>query len=279
MRQLVPLALVYALVAALIVPGSLLAAEDGTQPGGGEGDPAQQPAGAAPGSAEPAPAEDGSSPEGAAPEQPAAEPAPVSQPAPAEPAPAQQVAAPAPAEEQAQAEPAQAKPPKARAAAPGSVTIRDFSFSPASVTVNVGEAVTWTNSGPTAHSATATDGSFDTGVFPKGQSRSHTFQEAGTFSYICTPHPQMKGTVRVLAASSGGGGGSESGAGGSGGGTASGSSDAGGSTDTGSGASLPNSGADAGALALLGLLLIALGVATRRRAASQAPANPGRIGW
>jgi hypothetical protein len=163
----------------------------------------------------------------------------------------------------------------ARAAAPDSVTIQDFSFSPASVTVNVGESVTWTNSGPSAHSATATDGSFDTGVFPRGGSRSHTFQEAGTFSYICTPHPQMKGTVKVVAASSGEGGGS-GGADDSGSGGAAGSS---GSTATGSGSALPNSGADAGALALLGLMLVALGAATRRRAASQAPPHPGRIGW
>jgi plastocyanin len=277
MRHLVPPALVYALVAALIVPSSLLAAEDGSQPAAGEGAPGEQPADPAPGAAEPAAPAEGSAPaEGAAPEQPAAEPAPAPQPAPAEPAPAQEAAAPTQA--QAEPEPASDEPPKARAAAPGSVTIKDFSFSPASITVNVGEAVTWTNSGPTAHSATATDGSFDTGVFPKGQSRSHTFQEAGTFSYICTPHPQMKGTVRVLAASSGGGGGS-GGGGDSGGGTASGSSDTSGSTATGSGAALPNSGADAGALALLGLLLIALGAATRRRAASQVPAHPGRIGW
>ena len=148
-------------------------------------------------------------------------------------------------------------------------------FSPSSVTVNVGDTVTWTNNGPTAHSATASNGSFDTGTFPRGQSRSHTFDAAGTFSYICTPHPFMKGTVTVQAASSSGGGSSSDS---SGGGTA-GSSDTGGSAASGSGSALPKSGADAGALAVLGLLLVALGVATRRRAPAQAPAHPGRIGW
>ena len=48
---------------------------------------------------------------------------------------------------------------------------------------------------PDAHSATANDGSFDTGILSKGGSGSHTFTQAGTFSYICTPHPFMKGTV------------------------------------------------------------------------------------
>ena len=168
----------------------------------------------------------------------------------------------------------------ARAAAPGSVTIKDFSFAPASVTVNVGDSVTWTNNGPTAHSATARDGSFDTGVFPRGESRSHTFQQAGSFAYICTPHPFMRCTVTVRAASSGGGAssGGSSACAGSGSGTAETSGD-GAASDADSGPALPNSGGDAGALALLGLLLLALGVSTRRRAASEAPAHPGRIGW
>jgi plastocyanin len=288
MRHLVALAVVYALVAGLIVPASLLAAEDGTPSTGEEGAQAEQPAdngpdastdagSGAPGSGSPAAAEPGAPAPASAPEQPAAEPAPATQPSPGEAAPAAEAGAPAPAVAQTDAEPEADKPPRARAAAPGSVTIRDFSFSPATITVNVGEAVTWTNDGPTGHSATANDGSFDTGVFPRGQSRSHTFNEAGTFSYICTPHPQMKGTVRVLAASGGGGGSGGGGADSSD--TGSGSSGSSGSADTGSGSALPKSGADAGALALLGFLLVALGMATRRRAASQAPAHPGRIGW
>lgn len=95
--------------------------------------------------------------------------------------------------------------PRARAAAPGSVTIKDFSFQPATITVNVGDTVTWTNEDSAPHSATADDGSFDTGVFGKGQSRSHTFTKAGEFSYYCAPHPNMKATVKVVAADSGGG--------------------------------------------------------------------------
>ena len=96
-------------------------------------------------------------------------------------------------------------PPKAHAAASASVTISDFQFAPSPVTVNVGETVSWTNQGPSAHSATATGGSFDTGIFSKGGTRSATFNTAGHVLYICTPHPFMKGTVIVQAASTGGG--------------------------------------------------------------------------
>ena len=59
----------------------------------------------------------------------------------------------------------------ATAAASQSVTISDFKFTPGSVTVNVGDTVTWSNAGPTPHSATASDGSFDTGHPREGRRR------------------------------------------------------------------------------------------------------------
>jgi plastocyanin len=89
-------------------------------------------------------------------------------------------------------------------------TISDFRFAPATITIHVGDSITWTNNGPTDHTATAKDGSFDTGTLKKGQSASHTFTRAGTFAYICSLHPFMHGTVVVLGSSaagaSGGGG-------------------------------------------------------------------------
>jgi LPXTG-motif cell wall-anchored protein len=87
----------------------------------------------------------------------------------------------------------------AHAASDTTVTIADFQFTPASITIHVGDTVTWTNHGPSAHTATANNGSFNTGVLQKGQSASHTFNTAGTFSYICSIHPFMHGTVVVLA--------------------------------------------------------------------------------
>jgi plastocyanin len=89
--------------------------------------------------------------------------------------------------------------PVAHIAGDPSVTIADFHFTPGATTVHVGDSITWTNAGPSSHSATASDGSFDTGVLSKGQSGSHTFTKAGTFSYFCKIHPFMHGTIVVLA--------------------------------------------------------------------------------
>jgi plastocyanin len=89
---------------------------------------------------------------------------------------------------------------RAHAAGDPAVTIADFRFAPGSVTVHVGDTITWTNNGPSTHTATARDGSFDTGQLKKGQSASHTFAHAGTFTYFCQIHPFMRGTIVVLAA-------------------------------------------------------------------------------
>jgi LPXTG-motif cell wall-anchored protein len=151
--------------------------------------------------------------------------------------------------------------PTAVAAASGSVTIVDFNFSPGTITINVGDTVTWSNDGPTPHSATSSNGAFDTGIFPAGQSRSHTFNEAGTFSYICTPHPNMRGTVVVQGAQTGGGDTPDS----SGGSDDSAGTGATGEAAQSDGPTLPNSGADSGALLILGGLLLLLGVAVHRR--------------
>ena len=84
------------------------------------------------------------------------------------------------------------------AAASGSVQMRDFSFSPATITVDVGDSVTWVNAGEEPHNAVGDD--FSTSLLDAGESGSKSFSSAGTFSYICTVHPQMKGTVKVVGA-------------------------------------------------------------------------------
>ena len=89
-------------------------------------------------------------------------------------------------------------------AADEGVAIRDFAFGPRTVTIRVGDSVTWTNRDSIAHSATARGGAFDTGLIPGGRSRSVRFTVAGTYRYICTPHPSMTGTVIVRAATAGG---------------------------------------------------------------------------
>ena len=91
-------------------------------------------------------------------------------------------------------------------AANQAVAISGFSFSPASITVAVGDTITWSDSDAQAHTATADDGSFDTGAIAgSGGTGSATFATAGTFPYHCKIHPTMTGTVTVQAAASGGG--------------------------------------------------------------------------
>ena len=163
---------------------------------------------------------------------------------------------PAPVAKTSKKDDAQSDEPVAHAAASGSVTISDFKFTPATITVNVGDTVTWTNNGPTPHSATAKDGSFDTGIMDKGKSGSATFNNAGTIPYICTPHPFMKGTVIVkAAASSTPSAGSDT------------TDDTAGATDSGTAddsSDLPNTGGETLLIALLGLLTLAAGLWLRR---------------
>jgi plastocyanin len=75
--------------------------------------------------------------------------------------------------------------------------IEDFAYLPAEVTVSVGTTVVWANQGPSEHTVTADDGSFDSGSIAAGSSFAHTFDTAGSFRYRCTIHPEMVATVTV----------------------------------------------------------------------------------
>jgi plastocyanin len=85
-------------------------------------------------------------------------------------------------------------------AATRGVDIRDFAFSPRTIEIRVGDTIRWTNRDSVAHTATARNGSFDTGLLADGESGSVRFTTAGTYRYVCTPHPDMTGTVVVRAA-------------------------------------------------------------------------------
>jgi plastocyanin len=77
------------------------------------------------------------------------------------------------------------------------VRIVTLSFDPAEVTIPTGTAVSWANDDTVPHTVTATDGAFDSGIFDPGASFSWTFEQPGSFGYICQLHPQMQGTVIV----------------------------------------------------------------------------------
>ena len=98
-------------------------------------------------------------------------------------------ATPTPFAEQATATPVVAK---------GSVTVSmgDFFFDPTTITINVGDTITWVNNGEEDHDAAGSG--FSTGTIPPGSSGSATFSSPGTIPYICNFHPDdMTGTVIV----------------------------------------------------------------------------------
>src|ERR1700758_2402380 len=77
------------------------------------------------------------------------------------------------------------------------VTIDNFAFSPATLTVKAGSTVTWTNRDEEPHPVAGSDGSFHSPGMGTGATFAHTFSTAGTFDYVCSIHPMMRGTVVV----------------------------------------------------------------------------------
>jgi len=85
---------------------------------------------------------------------------------------------------------------------PGTGTVakagmRNLAFVPARIEIAAGTTVEWTNNDPLQHSVTADDGSFNSGLIGTGSTWRHTFSTPGTYTFHCTPHPFMKGTVVV----------------------------------------------------------------------------------
>jgi plastocyanin len=84
--------------------------------------------------------------------------------------------------------------------APAQVTIQNHVFVPGVIYVPAGTTVRWTNHDAVSHTVTRASGaeSFDSGILPPGASFERRFDVPGTFSYSCTLHPSMTGTVIVL---------------------------------------------------------------------------------
>lgn len=80
------------------------------------------------------------------------------------------------------------------------VTVRDFEFVPATVTIPRGTSIVWNFQGPAPHTSTADPSSpvqWDSGTMQAGGSYRMTFNTPGTFPYHCTIHPNMRGTIIV----------------------------------------------------------------------------------
>lgn len=95
------------------------------------------------------------------------------------------------------------------------VSIQDFSFSPATLTIKVGTTVQWTNNGPSPHTTTSDAGTWDSGTLSApmggggyggggsaGGSYPFKFTATGTYGYHCSIHPpsaypSFTGTITV----------------------------------------------------------------------------------
>jgi plastocyanin len=77
------------------------------------------------------------------------------------------------------------------------ISIRNFSFSPVSLTVPVGATVSWNNLDGEPHTVKSIDQAFRSGALDQNDSFSFKFDKPGTYRYVCSIHPQMVGTIIV----------------------------------------------------------------------------------
>jgi plastocyanin len=77
------------------------------------------------------------------------------------------------------------------------VIMTNRAYDPQTVTIKVGDTVTWLNQDAPQHDVVADSGEFKSDLFDKGQSFSFTFTKAGTYPYHCSIHPGMTGTIVV----------------------------------------------------------------------------------
>ena len=89
-------------------------------------------------------------------------------------------------------------PDRARTAPPvRNASIRNFAYAPGRIEIAAGTTIQWKNNDPVAHTVSATDGSFDSGLIEFGKTYRRTFTESGTYNYYCLPHTFMKGVIVV----------------------------------------------------------------------------------
>ncbi|MCP6761076.1 MAG: cupredoxin family copper-binding protein [Fischerella sp. CENA71] len=81
--------------------------------------------------------------------------------------------------------------------ADATVKIHNFKFEPANLAIGVGKTVQFINVDEEPHTATATDGTFNSKALDTNQTWNYTATKPGTYPYICSIHPFMKGTLTV----------------------------------------------------------------------------------
>jgi plastocyanin len=73
------------------------------------------------------------------------------------------------------------------------VEIRNYEYKPQNITVKVGQTVKWTNNDTVLHDVVGSG--IESEYLQKGETFTYTFEEVGTYQYICTLHPWMEGEV------------------------------------------------------------------------------------
>jgi plastocyanin len=78
------------------------------------------------------------------------------------------------------------------------VVMQGIAYSPSTITVRVGQRITWVNEDDVLHDVVSTDGEkIESELFPKGESFSFTPTRGGSIHYVCTIHPGMEGSITV----------------------------------------------------------------------------------
>jgi len=93
------------------------------------------------------------------------------------------------------------KDPLTVGGARNTVDIKSFEYVPGNLQIPAGATITFVNHDNAPHTATANDGSWDTGTLDKDDSKSITFDKPGEYLYHCRVHPTMKGRIEVRAGS------------------------------------------------------------------------------
>ena len=91
------------------------------------------------------------------------------------------------------------QPTQVAATAPSTVTIDNFAFAPAILTIAPGTKVTWDNKDEEPHTVTSADGgiTFKSPALDTDDKFSFTLDKPGTYKYFCSIHPHMVGTIVV----------------------------------------------------------------------------------
>lgn len=82
-------------------------------------------------------------------------------------------------------------------AADNMVVMKNFDYSPMSLTVPVGATVTWKNLDGEPHTVVSVDGAFRSQALDQNDTYSFTFKKAGTYKYVCSIHPKMMAAIIV----------------------------------------------------------------------------------